>query len=239
VLEIENVTAGYGDTVVLSDVTLSVPDATVVALLGPNGAGKTTTLRVASGLVRPMRGRVVLSGEDVTGRRPSVLARRGMCLLPEGRGIFPSLSVRENLILQSPKHKESESIERAVAAFPEVGRRMHQLAGSLSGGEQQMLALVRTIVTDPKIVLIDEASLGLAPLVVSRVFETVRRIASAGVALLLVEQYVTRALDLADWVYVMSRGRIVSSRAAKDLAAEDVFEQYLGIGIGADSARGD
>ena len=217
---------------------LSVPDATVVALLGPNGAGKTTTLRVASGLIRPMRGRVVLDGEDLTGRRPSVMARQGLCLLPEGRGIFPSLSVRDNLILQSPRHKESESVERAVEAFPELGRRLHQLAGSLSGGEQQMLALVRTIVSDPKVVLIDEASLGLAPLVVDRVFETVRRIASAGVSLLLVEQYVSRALELADWVYVLSRGQIVSSRAAKDLSAEDVFEQYLGIDVGTESAPG-
>ena len=153
-----------------------------------------------------------------------------MCLLPEGRGIFPSLSVRENLILQSPKGKESDSIERAVVAFPELGSRLHQLAASLSGGEQQMLALVRTIVSEPKVVLIDEASLGLAPLVVDRVFDTVRRIASTGVSLLLVEQYVTRALELADWVYVLSRGQIVSSRASKDLRAEDVFEQYLGIG---------
>jgi len=230
VLEIDNVTAGYGDTVVLRDVTISVPDATVVALLGPNGAGKSTTLRVASGLIGAIRGRVVLDGEDLTALRASVRARKGMCLLPEGRGIFPSLSVRENLILQSPKGKESDSIERAVVAFPELGNRLHQVAASLSGGEQQMLALVRTIVSEPKVVLIDEASLGLAPLVVDRVFDTVRRIASTGVSLLLVEQYVTRALELADWVYVLSRGQIVSSRASKDLRAEDVFEQYLGIG---------
>jgi len=230
VLEIDNVTAGYGDTVVLRDVTISVPDATVVALLGPNGAGKSTTLRVASGLIGAIRGRVVLDGEDLTALRASVRARKGMCLLPEGRGIFPSLSVRENLILQSPKGKESDSIERAVVAFPELGNRLHQVAASLSGGEQQMLALVRTIVSEPKVVLIDEASLGLAPLVVDRVFDTVRRIASTGVSLLLVEQYVTRALEFADWVYVLSRGQIVSSRASKDLRAEDVFEQYLGIG---------
>jgi branched-chain amino acid transport system ATP-binding protein len=235
VLEIEHVTAGYGDAVVLRDVTLSVPDATVVALLGPNGAGKSTTLRVASGLIRPMQGRIVLDGEDLTGCRASVRARRGMCLLPEGRGIFPSLSVRENLVLQSPKNTESESIERAVAAFPALARRLHQQAASLSGGEQQMLALVRTIVSDPKVVLIDEASLGLAPLIVDRVFETIREIASKGVSLLLVEQYVTRALELADWVYVLSRGQIVTSRAATDLSAEDVFEQYLGIEVGAEA----
>jgi branched-chain amino acid transport system ATP-binding protein len=232
VLEIEHVTAGYGDTVVLRDVSLSVPDSKVVALLGPNGAGKTTALRVASGLLKPMRGRVVLDGEDLTGRRACVMSRRGICHLPEGRGIFPSLSVRENLILQSPRRKEEESIARAVVAFPELGRRLEQQAASLSGGEQQMLALVRTLVTSPKVVVIDEASLGLAPLVVDRVFETVRQIAATGVPILLVEQYVTRALDLADWVYILNRGQIVSSGAAEGLQAEDVFEQYLGIGVG-------
>jgi branched-chain amino acid transport system ATP-binding protein len=232
VLEIEHVTAGYGDTVVLRDVSLSVPDSKVVALLGPNGAGKTTALRVASGLLKPMHGRVVLDGEDLTGRRACVMSRRGICHLPEGRGIFPSLSVRENLILQSPRRKEQESIARAVVAFPELGRRLEQQAASLSGGEQQMLALVRTLVTSPKVVVIDEASLGLAPLVVDRVFETVRQIAAAGVSILLVEQYVTRALDLADWVYILNRGQIVSSGLAEGLQPEDVFEQYLGIDVG-------
>jgi branched-chain amino acid transport system ATP-binding protein len=232
VLEIENVTAGYGDTVVLRGVNLSVPDSKVVALLGPNGAGKTTLLRAASGLIKPMSGRVTLAGEDVTGRPPFTMARKGLCHLPEGRGIFPSLTVRDNLVLQSPKGKEGVSMEKAVAAFPALGGRMKQLAGSLSGGEQQMLALVRTFVSDPKIVVVDEASLGLAPLVVDRIFETLEHIADAGVSVLLVEQYVTRALELADSAYLLNRGEIVFSGAADELAGDEVFEQYFGIEIG-------
>jgi branched-chain amino acid transport system ATP-binding protein len=233
VLEVENMTAGYGDTVVLRDISLSVPDSKVVALLGPNGAGKTTLLRAASGLIKPMSGRVVLAGEDVTGRKPFTMSRKGLCHLPEGRGIFPSLTVRDNLVLQSPKGTESASIERAVAAFPALGNRMKQLAGSLSGGEQQMLALVRTFVADPKIVVVDEASLGLAPLVVDKIFDTLHQIAAAGVSVLLVEQYVTRALDLADSAYLLNRGQIVFSGPADELRADEIFERYFGIEVGA------
>jgi branched-chain amino acid transport system ATP-binding protein len=231
VLEIEHVTAGYGDTVVLRDVSLSVPDSKVVALLGPNGAGKTTLLRTASGLIRPTGGRIVLDGEDVTGKRAYVLARKGLCHLPEGRGIFPSLNVRDNLVLQSPKGEEAASIELAVAAFPVLATRLRQQAGSLSGGEQQMLALVRAFVSKPKVVVVDEASLGLAPLVVDRIFETLRQIVASGTSLLLVEQYVTRALDLADSVYLLNRGHVVFSGAADELAGEDVFKRYLGIEV--------
>jgi len=230
-LEIERVTAGYGDTVVLRDVSLSVPDGKVVALLGPNGAGKTTTLRTAAGLIRPSAGRIVLDGEDVTGKKPYAMNRRGLCLLPEGRGIFPSLSVRENLVLQSPKGREDESIARGVEAFPALRDRLSQLAGSLSGGEQQMLALVRAYVTDPKIVVVDEASLGLSPLLVNRIFEALAQIVAGGTSLLLVEQYVTRALELADEVYLLNRGRIVFSGAADEVQGDDVLEHYLGIDV--------
>ena len=230
-LELEEVTAGYGETVVLRDVTLSVPDSKVVALLGPNGAGKTTTLRTASGLIKPMRGRVRLNGEDVTGLKPYAMARRGLCHLPEGHGIFPSLTVKENIVLNSPKGMEKESVEKAGDQFPALVARLGQQAGSLSGGEQQMLSLVRTYLTNPKVVVIDEASLGLSPLLVDQVFETLSQIAAGGTALLMVEQYVTRALELADTVYLMNRGQIVFSGAAADLRAEDVFERYLGIEV--------
>ena len=232
-LELENITAGYGDTVVLRDVTLSVPDAKVVSLLGPNGAGKTTLLRVASGVIKPMSGRVILNGEDVTGKRPYVMARRGMCSLPEGRGIFPSLTVKDNLILQSPKGKESATIERALTSFPALATRLRQAAGSLSGGEQQMLSLVRTFATEPKIVVVDEASLGLAPIVVDRIFETLARIASTGVAILLVEQYVTRALALADAACLLNRGELVFSGQADELEGDEIFERYFGIEMSA------
>jgi branched-chain amino acid transport system ATP-binding protein len=231
VLELENITAGYGDTVVLRDVSLSVPDSKVVALLGPNGAGKTTLLRVAAGLIKPMSGRVALNGEDVTARRPYYRSRRGLCNLPEGRGIFPSLTVRDNLILQSPKGKESATIERAVQSFPALATRMKQLAGSLSGGEQQMLALVRTFASEPKIVVVDEASLGLAPIIVDRIFETLAQIVATGVSVLLVEQYVNRALALADDVCLLNRGEVVFSGAANELQGDEIFARYFGIEI--------
>ena len=232
VLDVGQVTAGYGDTVVLRDVSLSVADSSVVALLGPNGAGKTTLLRTASGLIRPMGGTIRFDGEEVTGAAAHVMARKGLCHLPEGRGIFPSLSVRDNLILQSPKGQEQASIERAVEAFPILGTRIQQTAGSLSGGEQQMLALVRAYVSHPKLVVVDEASLGLAPLIVDKIFEMLQQIVDTGTSLLLVEQYVTRALAIADRVYLLNRGRVVFSGPADQLAGDDVFERYLGIEVG-------
>ena len=231
-LELRGVTAGYGETVVVRDVGLSVPDSKVVALLGPNGAGKTTTLRVASGLIRPMEGLVLLDGEDVTGKKPYAMARRGLCHLPEGHGIFPSLTVKENIVLNSPKGRERESIERAGNEFPVLAARLGQQAGSLSGGEQQMLSLVRTYVSQPKLVVVDEASLGLSPLLVDQVFEALKRIHAGGASLLIVEQYIKRALDLADTVYLMNRGQIVFSGPASELRGEDVFERYLGIEVG-------
>lgn len=232
-LELENITAGYGDTVVLRNVSLSVPDSKVVALLGPNGAGKTTLLRVAAGLIKPMSGRVVLNGEDVTGRRPYYMCRKGMCNLPEGRGIFPSLTVRDNLVLQAPKGKEAATMERAVEYFPALSTRMKQTAGSLSGGEQQMLALVRTFASEPRIVVVDEASLGLAPIIVDRIFETLAQIVSTGVSVLLVEQYITRALALADSACLLNRGEVVFSGPADELEGDEVFERYFGIEISA------
>ena len=167
-LELENITAGYGDTVVLRDVTVSVPDAKVVTLLGPNGAGKSTALKVMSGQLAVTKGTASINGQSIAGVPTERLVRGGLCVVPEGRGIFPSLSVKDNLILQSPKGKESATFERALTSFPALATRLKQTAGSLSGGEQQMLALVRTFASEPKIVVVDEASLGLAPIVVDR-----------------------------------------------------------------------
>jgi branched-chain amino acid transport system ATP-binding protein len=228
VLELRNITAGYGDTTVLRDVSVTVPDSSVVALLGPNGAGKTTTLRVASGLVRPRRGEVVLDGAEVSRLGPYRRVARGLCHIPEGRGIFPSLTVRENLILDSARGREREAIEKAIQTFPVLGIRQRQVAGTLSGGEQQMLALVRAYISKPKIVLVDEASLGLAPLVVDSIFEFLEQLAADGVALLLVEQYVSRALELASTVYVLSQGSIVYSGPAGDLDEDAIFALYAG-----------
>jgi branched-chain amino acid transport system ATP-binding protein len=228
VLELQSLTGGYGDVVVLRDVSLSVPASSVVALVGPNGAGKTTTLRMASGLLRPRQGSVKIDGNDVTNTTPSHRVRQGMCHLVEGRGIFPSLSVRENLTLFAPKGKESDAFEEAAGAFPILAERRHQQAGTLSGGEQQMLALSRAYVSGPRIVLVDEPSLGLAPLVVDAIFAFLERLTSEGMALLLVEQYVNRALELADLVYVMHQGEIVDHGPASDFNEERLFALYSG-----------
>ena len=226
---LENVTAGYGDTTVLRDVSLEIPAGEVAALLGPNGAGKTTLLRVASGVLRPRHGRVLLSGADVTRRSPYQLVRRGLCHVPEGRGVFPSLTVRENLSLQSPAGKEAESIEKAVSAFPRLGERLSQLAGTMSGGEQQMLALARTYVQSPTIILLDEVSLGLAPKIVDEIFEFLARLRATGASLLLVEQYVNRALAIADRVYLLNRGEVVFSGDPASVDEASLFEQYVGV----------
>jgi branched-chain amino acid transport system ATP-binding protein len=231
-LELDNITAGYAGTTVLRGVDLVVPDASVVALLGPNGAGKTTLLRVASGLLHPSAGTLVLDGEDVTGRTPHELVARQICLVPEGRGVFPSLTVRDNLIVQSPKGEEAESIERAVYAFPRLGKRMKQLAGTLSGGEQQMLALARTYVQHPRVVLLDEVSMGLAPKIVDEIFDFLSVLRSQGSSLLLVEQYVTRALAVSDYVYLLSRGTIAFAGEPTELDDSDVFASYVGVDVG-------
>jgi branched-chain amino acid transport system ATP-binding protein len=224
---LEGIVAGYAETTVLRGVSLTVPPSAVVALLGANGAGKTTLLRVASGLLRPSAGRLVLDGADVSHHRPHQLAALGVCHVPEGRGIFPSLTVRENLALQAGGGGRDE-VARAVEAFPRLGERMSQTAGTLSGGEQQMLALARAYLANPKVMLLDEVSMGLAPKIVDEIFEFLHRLATEGASLLLVEQYVTRALALADYVYMMNRGQIVYCGEPSELEDEDVFARYLG-----------
>jgi branched-chain amino acid transport system ATP-binding protein len=231
-LELKSVVAGYAGTTVLRGVDLRVPDGAVVALLGPNGAGKTTLLRVASGLLHPIGGHLVLDGADVSRCRPHQLVQRGICHVPEGRGIFPSMTVRENLILQSVKGEEEQALERAVSAFPRLGERLAQTAGTMSGGEQQMLALARTYVQHPKLVLLDEVSMGLAPKVVDEIFDFLGLLRAQGASLLLVEQYVTRALAIADYVYLLNRGEVSFAGAPEELEGEDVFSQYVGADIG-------
>jgi branched-chain amino acid transport system ATP-binding protein len=227
-LELHDVRAGYGDAVVLRGVSLWVPEESVVALLGANGAGKTTLLRVASGLLKPSSGRLRLDGEDVTGRPPHALARRGVCHVPEGRGIFPHLTVRDNILVQVAGGDVGEALDKAVSAFPILGKKLGQQAGSLSGGQQQMLSLTRAYVTEPRYVLLDEVSMGLAPVVVDEIFEFLARLAAQGCALLLVEQYITRALALADYVYLISRGRLEFAGEPGELDADRLMAQYLG-----------
>lgn len=228
-LSLDHVTAGYGDSVVLRDVSFSVGDGEVVALLGPNGAGKTTLLRTATGFVKPRAGRIEFDGEDLTRSRPHHFVRRGMCHLPEGRGIFPSLTVRENLTIQARATVLDDSIAQATEMFPVLGSRLGQTAGSLSGGEQQMLALSRAYLTNPKVVLVDEASLGLAPLIVDKIYEALRRLVQSGVSLVVVEQYVQKALELAQTVYILSRGEVIHTGPAGKIGTDEIYEKYLGI----------
>jgi branched-chain amino acid transport system ATP-binding protein len=227
-LELLDISAGYGDTRVLRDVSLWVPPRSVVALLGTNGAGKTTTLRVASGLLAPSSGRLRLDGHDLTGKPPHILARHGVCHVPEGRGVFPNLTVRDNILIQAAGGDLDEAIEKAVSAFPVLGEKLRLPAGSMSGGQQQMLAVTRAYVTSPAYVLLDEVSMGLAPVVVDEIFEFLGKLAGSGCALLLVEQYVTRALELADYVCLMNRGRIDFAGEPGELDSTRLMEQYLG-----------
>jgi branched-chain amino acid transport system ATP-binding protein len=228
-LELRGVSAGYGSQTVLRDVDLTVPDRSVVALLGPNGAGKTTLLKVAAGLLRAGSGQVLLDGQDASAWPPHRLAQEGVCYVPEGRGIFRELSVRENLRLQAPPGIDRDAVAMATEAFPVLGQRLGQRAGTLSGGEQQMLALAHAWLSKPKLVLVDEVSLGLAPKLVDQIFDYLRQITTQGVALLLVEQYVSRALDLADYVYILKKGRIQLVAEPAQLNDEDILASYLGV----------
>jgi branched-chain amino acid transport system ATP-binding protein len=228
-LEVSGVVAGYEQSTVLRDVTLTVPAGQVVALLGPNGAGKSTLLKTISGLVAPTAGTVTMFGQDVTKLRPAERAKQGLCHIPEGRGIYKRLTVRDNLIMQSAPGDERGAIDRATDAFPILGNRLGQQAGTMSGGEQQMLSMARAYTGNQKLILVDEASLGLAPIVVDAIFDFLRRIvAERGISLLIVDQFVHRALDLAQSAYVMRHGAIVKAASAEELKGVDVFSEYLG-----------
>jgi branched-chain amino acid transport system ATP-binding protein len=233
VFALENITAGYGATTVLRNVTLHVPSGSVVALLGANGAGKTTLVRVASGLLRTTDGRLMMDGEDVTGETPHRLAERGVCHIPEGRGVFPPLTVRENLVLFSPPKHETSAIERAVEAFPALSARLDQIAGTMSGGQQQMLALARAYICGARLIFLDEVSMGLAPIIVDEIYEFLERLTNEGVALLLVEQYVDKALAIADYAYILRRGEVAFAGDASELVGEDMFRRYVGTDVAA------
>lgn len=227
-LELDAVHAGYGDIDVLHGVDLTVGPGEVMALLGPNGAGKTTTLGVASGQIVPRAGVVRMVGHDVTGTPADALARAGVCLIPEGRGIFPNLTVRENLRMvtySGPSWAEVE--ERAYSRFPRLGERRHQLAGTLSGGEQQMLAMSRALATDPALLLLDELSMGLAPLIVEDLYQRVAELAAEGLSILIVEQFAQAVLGVADRAAVMLQGR-VRRVGSPDEIADELAATYLG-----------
>jgi branched-chain amino acid transport system ATP-binding protein len=228
-LELRNVHADYDGVDVLFGIDLAVAAGEVVAMLGPNGAGKTTTLRVAAGLHPPSRGDVVLGGRTVNGADPADLVRAGVCLIPEGRGIFPNLTVRENLQMMTFTGSSLRDIEEtAYSRFARLGERRKQVAGTLSGGEQQMLALTRSLVSDPAVLLIDELSMGLAPLVVRHLYEVVAQIASEGMAVVVVEQFASTVLGVADRAVVVIGGKVALSAPADEKLIESLGALYLG-----------
>jgi len=237
-LRVEDLHAGYGSAEVLTGVSLAVKAGSLVALIGANGAGKTTTMRAICGLLPPRRGRVLLGGQDVAGLPASGIARRGLAHAPEGRRVFGPLSVEDNLLLGAyPRlphffgfHGQAATeLERIYALFPRLKERRSQLAGTLSGGEQQMLAIGRALMARPKAMLLDEPSMGLAPVIVQEVFAIIRRLKDEGITLLLVEQFAKSALEVADYAYVMERGRIVVEGTPEELRRDErVLAAYLG-----------
>jgi branched-chain amino acid transport system ATP-binding protein len=233
-LELDRVSVSYGGMRALSDVSLVVPEGCVVALLGPNGAGKTSTLRAVSGLVRPTSGEIRYAGKSITRVAPHRISGMGVLHVPEGRGIFRSLSVRENLQMATYAARDIDPeamIDQAVAMFPVLGTRLAQLAGTLSGGEQQMLALARAFAAKPRLLMLDEISMGLAPMITAQLFAAIREAAKGGLSMLLIEQYVDAALELADYGYVIEKGTIIDMGEPADLRASgSLSAAYLGVG---------
>jgi branched-chain amino acid transport system ATP-binding protein len=228
-LEVRDVSVSYSGLRALSGVSMVVPEGCVVALLGANGAGKTTLLRTISGLVRPTAGTISFAGERIDTRAPHRIARLGVLQVPEGRGIFPTLTVRANLqMAMYAGDTERDLVAEGVDRFPALARRIDLLAGQLSGGEQQMLALARAVLGRPRLLLLDEISMGLAPLIVSSLFAEVREMARSGATVLLVEQYVRAALEMADYAYVLDKGRVVDVGEPADVRGDGVLSSYLG-----------
>ena len=236
-LTIENLQAGYGKVEVLHGVSIQVPKGKIVTLIGSNGAGKTTTMRAISGMIKPVSGTIKLSGQDITGLESHQIAKRGLAHSPEGRRVFPTLSVLDNIRLGAfvrytntrPKGDVESDLQKALEMFPRLKERTHQLAGTLSGGEQQMLAMARAVMLNPEVFLLDEPSMGLAPILVEEVFNIISRLKSQGVTMLLVEQFAAAALKVADYGYVLENGRI-SVHGPADKLKDDpaVKAAYLG-----------
>ena len=225
-LKLEGIHAFYGPVHVLFDVELEVGDGEIVALLGTNGAGKTTILRVISGVLSPQLGHVWWNGERIDGRRPAEIVSQGIVQMPGGRGVFPGMTIHENLEMAGflygrDRAKRKQMIDRTLEMFPILAERRRQLAGTMSGGQQQMLTLAKSFVMDPKLLLIDELSLGLAPKIVEELLETVRRLNTEGVGVLIVEQHVDLALDIASRAYFLERGEVRFSGPAEDLRGRD------------------
>ena len=230
-LEVRDVTVSYGKIRAVAGVSFSVEPGEVIALLGANGAGKTSLLRAVAGVVRPERGRIVFDGTDITGWSPYRVARRGLRLVPEGRGLLTRMSVWENLVMGQYAGKDHRAdLEAVMDRFPVLRQRRHQVASTLSGGEQQMLALARALAGRPRLLMLDEPSLGLAPLVVNQVFEVIAELKREGATIVLVEQNARKGLQVADRAYILETGQVTVTGAAGELAAgEAVQRAYLGV----------
>lgn len=232
ILEVRDLEVRYGPSQALFGVSLSATPASVLCVLGANGAGKSTLARAVSGLVPPSAGTIRFEGRDITGKPSHRIRKLGLTYIPEGRGVFPGLSVIDNLRMAVGQEKRGErpaAIDRAIEIFPVLGSRRHQRAGSLSGGEQQMLALARALAASPRLIIADEMSLGLAPLVTESVFQGLDAARKSGITVVLIEQFVHRALSLADACVILMRGRVGWSGPAAE-AGREVLERYLGEG---------
>jgi branched-chain amino acid transport system ATP-binding protein len=236
-LSISNLHAAYGKVEVLHGISLEVPKGKVVTLIGSNGAGKTTTMRAISGMIKPRSGNVTLAGRDVTGLEAHKIARFGLAHSPEGRRVFATMSVTDNLLLGAfprftrsrPRGDIAHDLEKALELFPRLKERQAQLAGTLSGGEQQMLAMARAVMLNPEVILLDEPSMGLAPILVEEVFRIILRLKESGITMLLVEQFAAAALNVADYGYVLENGRISVHGPAEKLKNDPaVRAAYLG-----------
>ena len=238
-LTIDKLEAGYGKVQVLHGISIEVPKGKVVTLIGSNGAGKTTTMRAVSGMIKPTSGSITLTGQRIDGLESYSIARLGLAHSPEGRRVFATMSVTDNLTLGAfprltgsrPKGDVKADLERALELFPRLKERRTQLAGTLSGGEQQMLAMARAVMLNPEIVLLDEPSMGLAPILVDEVFRIIARLKSEGVTMLLVEQFAAAALNVSDYGYVLENGRIAVHGPAEKLKSDPAVKAaYLGGG---------
>jgi branched-chain amino acid transport system ATP-binding protein len=231
-LRVDQVVSGYGPIDVLDHVTISLDKGEIVAVLGANGAGKTTLLRTITGLIRVRKGSVTFDDKPLNGLSPAEVVQRGISHVPEGRHIFPDLTVEENLLLAAytmPRSQQKSRLEAMYAMFSILAGRRRQAGGTLSGGEQQMLALARGLMPNPRLMLLDEPSLGLAPKIIGTVFETLVHLRESGVSVLLVEQNAKRSLEVADRAYILVTGRIALEGVARDLASNDMVKQlYLG-----------
>lgn len=236
-LSIKNLEAGYGKVKVLHGINIDVPKGQVVTLIGSNGAGKTTTMRAVTGMIKPSAGQIELSGKKIDGLESFKIAKLGLAHSPEGRRVFSTMSVTDNLLLGAfprltgsrPKGDVNTDLERAMELFPRLKERRNQLAGTLSGGEQQMLAMARAIMLNPEVILLDEPSMGLAPILVDEVFRIIARLKSEGITMLLVEQFAAAALNVADYGYVLENGRITAHGRAEKLKNDPAVKAaYLG-----------